>query len=79
MEQVCAPSWRSWLVKSGHEGKGTSPNALRELEAWDFPGGPEVKILHFHYRGQHIRPLVQELRSHKLRGVAKKKKKNKCI
>ena len=42
----------------------------------DFPGGPVVRTLCFHCRGARVRSLVGELRSHKLGGVTKKKKKN---
>ena len=40
---------------------------------WEFPGGLVVRIPHFHCRGPQF--LVRELRSHKPRGTAKKKKK----
>ena len=30
----------------------------------DVPGGPVVKTLHLHCRGQGVRSLVRELRSH---------------
>ena len=48
-------------------------NSLRE-----FPGDPAVKTLHFHCRGYEFDPwsLVWELRFHKQRGAAKKKKNN---
>ena len=32
----------------------------------EFPGGPLVRLLCFHYRGNSIRSLVIELRFHKL-------------
>ena len=48
----------------------TFKNQVREC-----PGGPVVRTQHFHYQTQ-VQSLVRELRSHKLRGAAKKKKKN---
>ena len=39
-----------------------------------FPGGLVVRMLSFHCR-RHLDPLAGELRSHILRGMAKKKKK----
>ena len=39
----------------------------------DFRGGPVVKTLRFHRKGAQVQSLVRELRSHMLRGVAKKK------
>ena len=45
-------------------------NAYRE-----FPGSPVVSTKHFHCRGPGFKSLVRELRSHKLCGPAKKKKK----
>ena len=40
----------------------------------DFPGGPMVKTLCFHYRGHGFDPWSRELRSHMPCGTAKKKK-----
>ena len=38
----------------------------------EFPDGPVVKTPRFHCRGAWVPFLVGELRSHKLRGMAKK-------
>ena len=43
----------------------------------DFLGGPVVKILSSHCREHRFESLVRKLRSHKLTGVAKKKKRKK--
>ena len=42
----------------------------------NFPNGPEVKTLYFHYKGSMLDSPVRELRSYMLHGVAKK---NKCL
>ena len=41
----------------------------------DFLGGPVVRTLHFHCRGQRVQSLVGELRVYMLPGSTKKKKK----
>ena len=41
----------------------------------EFPSGPVVRTLGFHCQGPGVQSLVGELRSHKPRGEAKKKKK----
>lgn len=41
--------------------------------SWDFPGGPEVRTPNFHYQGGPGLILVEDLRSHNLNDVAKKK------
>ena len=38
-----------------------------------FPGGPVVRTRCFHCPGARVQSLVRELKSHKLRGAAKKK------
>ena len=43
---------------------------------WDFPGSPVVRTLCFYYRGMGLLP-GQELRSHMLCSMARKKKKKK--
>ena len=42
---------------------------------WDLPGGPGVKTFALPMQGPLVQSLVRELRFHKLRGAAKKKKK----
>ena len=45
-------------------------------EPWEFPGGPVLELVASLPRAQ-VQSLVGELRSHKLRRVAKKKKRMK--
>ena len=40
----------------------------------EFPGGPVVRTPEFPLQEAWVRPPVRELRFHKLRGAAKKKK-----
>ena len=44
-----------------------------KLRVWDFPGGPVVKIPHFHYRGHRFEPWSGKF--HMPCGEAEKKKK----
>ena len=47
---------------------------LKNRVIFDCPGHPAVKTLYFYCRGAHVQSLGRELRSHKLLGVARKKK-----
>ena len=45
----------------------------------DFLGGPVVRTLHFHCRGQRVQFLFGQLRFYMLHGSTKKKKKKVCL
>ena len=48
---------------------------MKKRKMGEFPGGLVVRTPHFHYSGPGIKPLVGEMRSHKLHGKKKKRKK----
>ena len=49
----------------------------QEYSKRDFPSGPVVDTLHFHYRGYGFEPWSGNFRSHMLHGVIEKGKRKK--
>ena len=49
----------------------------KKMQGKEFPGSPGVRTLRFHCRRPGDQSLVRELRSHKPRGVARKRKRKK--
>jgi len=45
---------------------------MKKRKMGEFPGSLVVRTLHFHCSGPGIKPLVGELRSHKLHGKKKR-------
>ena len=52
-------------------------NLLKKKKKKEFPCGPVLRTLSFHCWGAQVQSLVGELRSWKLRGAAKKRKRKK--
>ena len=48
-------------------------SGYKKKEYWDFPGGPVVKILHFHCSGEPVGSLIRKLRSYVLPGQKNEK------
>ena len=71
-KQLTSPSRASVHSSESH------PQAM-EVHPGDFPGGPVVRTLPFSLPGAGVQSLAGELKSHKPRGSAKKKRKRICL
>ena len=61
---LCAGCWGRW------------ERLKKKKISWDFLGGPVVRTLPFHCRGQRVQSLGGELRFYMLHGSTKKKKRS---
>ena len=72
----CRPDVGSWCLSKGRLFKkgpnDSGPPRLKTKTALQgFPGGPAIKTPSFRCKGVQVQSLVGEVRSHKLRSVAK--------